>query len=135
MPYCNVNNVESNVPILGIVEPCKQFCDSDRALVAEYLVTKSTENKVPVRLMNLHNEETLLRKGTFIAELNPEFEVMTLSEKGSGDSTMLELPIYLQDLFERSTVYVEEENKETVSCLCTITHLLQSLIEFKGERT
>lgn len=62
LTYCNVTNIESNAPAFGIVEPCKQFCNSDRALIARTLVTRSTENKVPVRLMNLHNEVTNFKK-------------------------------------------------------------------------
>lgn len=38
---------------------------------------------------------------------------MTLTEKGSDDLRMPELPVNLQDLFERSTMNIVTENKET----------------------
>jgi hypothetical protein len=38
--YCDVNNQDTqNCPAVGIVEPCKKFNESDRALVARTLVT------------------------------------------------------------------------------------------------
>lgn len=46
--------------------------------------------------------------------LNQVFEVMTLTEKGNDDLTMPKLPVHIQDLFERSTMYMEAENNETV---------------------
>lgn len=38
---------------------------------------------------------------------------MTLTEKGSDDRRMPELPVNLQDLFEWSTMNIVTENKET----------------------
>jgi RNase P/RNase MRP subunit POP5 len=54
----------------GIVEPSRQFESTDRVLVARALVTNSDENRVLVRLLNVHNEVKSLRKGIFIAELS-----------------------------------------------------------------
>lgn len=62
------------------------------------------------------------------------FEVMTLTEKGNDDLTMPKLPVHIQDLFERSTMYMEIR-RLFVICLCVITHLTQSLIEIIDERT
>lgn len=50
------------------------------------------------------------------------FEVMSLSEKGSDDLTMLQLPVLLQDLFKRSTVNKKAENNETVRQLLMRYH-------------
>lgn len=95
MIYCNVNNVEFNIFIFGIVELCKQFCDFDRVLVVRIFVIRSIENKVFVCFMNFYNEVIYLRKDIFIVELNLVFEVMVLFEKGSDDFIMLELFVYL----------------------------------------
>lgn len=47
---------------------------------------------------------------------------MSLSEKGSDDLTMLQLPVLLQDLFKRSTVNKKAENNETVRQLLMRYH-------------
>jgi hypothetical protein len=47
----------------GIVEQSRQFESTDKILMARALVTNSVENRVPVRLLNVHNEVKSLGKG------------------------------------------------------------------------
>lgn len=84
-------------------------------MIATTLVTRNTENTVPVRRTNFYKVTYLKKKVhcIFVAELNQEYEVMTSTEKGSDDLRMPELPVNLQDLFERSTMNIVTENKET----------------------
>jgi hypothetical protein len=66
----------------GIVEQSRQFESTDRILMARALVTNSDENRVPVRLLNVHNEVKSLSKGA-MKEQECEFCDFT-SEKHSN---------------------------------------------------
>lgn len=56
-------------------------------------MTRNTENKV--RRTNFYNVTYLKKKVhcIFVAEVNQEYAVMTLTEKGSDDLRMPELPV------------------------------------------
>jgi hypothetical protein len=98
----------------GIVEPNRQFENTDRVLVARALVTNSDEYRVPVRLLNVHNEVRSLRKGTFIAELKSIDEVLEVVNSVQKVDVSKELPDHLVDLFERSSQGMSMENKNSV---------------------
>ena len=82
--------------------------------MARALVTSNSYNKVPVRILNVHNEIQPLKKCTFIAELKPVDEVFEARRVVQRINTTAELPEHMIDLFERSSQGMSPSNKNTV---------------------
>ena len=90
---------------VGIVEPIESFTKSDRALTARTLTDNAT--KVPVRLMNLHNDSQNLQKGTVVAQYVPVTTVLdeTTNSSDLGDGV---IPDHLRKLYERTEQALDE---------------------------
>ena len=82
--------------------------------MARVLVTSNSYNKVPVRSLNVNIEIQPLKKGTFIAELNPVDDVFEVRKVVQKINTTAELPEYMIDLFERSSQGMSPSNKNTL---------------------
>ena len=87
LAFCSITKTDTKCTTqsMCIVELCKQFEGSDRALVARAFFTSNSCNKVLVRILNVHNEIQSLKKGTYIAELNPVDEVFEVQKGCTKD--------------------------------------------------
>ena len=110
---CNiVAPVYEKIPELGVIESSDRFLESDCGLVARALVKGS--NVTQVRLINLATEAMCLYKGTFVATLSA---VDAVYEKSNYVRKILGLPDHLQDLYQRSTKGLDQENAKVVKQL------------------
>ena len=116
LAFCSITKTDTKCTTqsMCIVELCKQFEGSDRALVARAFFTSNSCNKVLVRILNVHNEIQSLKKGTYIAELNPVDEVFEARKVAQKINTSAELPEDMIDLFERSSQGMSPSNKNTL---------------------
>ena len=115
--FCEVRNRTGDVMSelgLGVVEPIDQFTKSDRGLVARTL--SNCSDKVPVRIMNIDNEDQLLQKDTCMAMYSPVSEVYEGPNVGVK-STINDraLPTHVKELFERTTKSLTSEQQVVVS--------------------
>ncbi|KAL5012144.1 hypothetical protein ScPMuIL_010695 [Solemya velum] len=78
---------------LGVVEPHEKLVSSDRGLVARTLVKRG--EVVPMRIMNLSSEPSVLYQGTTIGSLSPIDKVLDSEEPHQQDH---DLPDHLEDL-------------------------------------
>ena len=99
---------------VGIVEPIESFIKIDRALTARALTDNAT--KVPVGLMNLHNDSQNLQQGIVVAQFVPVTTLLdeTLHSSELGDGV---IPDHLRKLYERTVQTLDEDQSVAFKAL------------------
>ena len=87
---------------LGIIEPTERSFQIGKGLVAKALV--HSNDKVPLRIVNLSNETELLYPGTHIANLSFVSNVYDGEQKGQETKHSKRIPSHLSDLYDKTTV-------------------------------
>ena len=96
----------------GLIEPDEGFLSSERGLVGRVLV--SNDKMVPVRIMNVSNEVKVVRAGTVIAKLTPVSEVLSKPATSASVKEAKELPLILQDLYNRACEGLDVKQRKHV---------------------
>ena len=94
----------------GIIEPIEEKLETDFPLTARAAV--NTSDIVPVRLMNVKPEVRLVHKGTSIGEIHRIQSVSSTEHNHNNDSEKYILRQDLQDLFDRSSGDLNENQRQ-----------------------
>ena len=93
----------------GIIEPYEQLMEKKNILSGRVLARADSE--VPVRLMNPTTNPIVIRKGTIIGTFEPIAEVKEMAKKENEHRSGHCLPEPLQDLVDRSSKQLDNEQK------------------------
>ena len=94
----------------GIIEPIEEKLETDFPLTARAVV--NTSDIVPVRLMNVKPEVRLVHKGTSIGKIHRIQSVSSTEHNHNNDSEKYILRQDLQDLFDRSSGDLNENQRQ-----------------------
>ena len=94
----------------GIIEPIEEKLETDFPLTARAVV--NTSDIVPVRLMNVKPEVRLVHKGTSIGKIHRIQSVSSTEHNHNNDSEKYILRQDLQDLFDRSSGDLNEDQRQ-----------------------
>ena len=102
---------------LGLIEPTEKSYQSGKGLVAKALV--HTNEKIPLRIINLSNENEKIYPGTQVANLSFVSNVCEPQIKGPNKPKLKQVPDHLADLFQRSISGLAKKQCEEVAKLLT----------------
>ena len=102
---------------LGIIEPTEKSLMTGKGMVAKALV--ETRDIVPVRVVNLGQEDATLFPGTHIANLSFVSKVHNVVDKTEKTPAPVSLPEHLQDLYTRTAEGLTKDQQQQVAKLLT----------------
>ena len=97
----------------GIVEASENFVANHSILVGRSLVNPSNR-LVPVRMMNLGSEPKTLYQDTVVGTFHPVVDIdtePTSKTEESCNQVKLNLPAYLEELYERSSQHLSKSEQ------------------------
>ena len=99
--------------LCGIVEPSETFVENHGMLVGKTLVNPCNK-LIPLRIMNLSSEPKILYQDTVVGTFHPAIEIddESLNETDLKKQSSLVLPVFLNDLYERSSVHLNDREKQ-----------------------
>ena len=100
--------------LYGLVEPSDSFVSKHGVLVGKALVDP-TNKLIPIRMMNISKEPSVIYKDTVVGTYHPVESISQLPAETPQESepvvAMDALPDHLIDLFERSSRYLDDNQK------------------------
>ena len=101
---------------VGILEPVEKFVERTGLMVAKLLVDPAAGN-VPIRIANFQKEPCIIYENTVTAVYEHvnvnNCELVGHVGLSENDNENCELPEYLRDMFDRSSLHLDENQKNT----------------------
>ncbi|KAK3086715.1 hypothetical protein FSP39_022396 [Pinctada imbricata] len=129
LALCSVHDksgeVVSNLGV-GMVEPIDSFTKSDRGLTARTLT--DSPDKVPVRIMNLHNESHNLHKGTVVGQFTPVLQIV--EGQACSQESVSDIPAHLKGLYDQTVSKLSNDQRYIFKAFMLKYHYLFAKDDF-----
>jgi hypothetical protein len=102
-------------PKVGMVEATESFLSRDRGVLVARTVVDATADEIPLRLVNLSSDPSILYQGTHVALIQPVEVCSQLESSGNQREEISELSPKLEELLGRCSSDLTEEERKQVS--------------------